>query len=797
MDVSEVQAVGRGRWGLEAAFALALLHFAIVTATLLLARPEGSLAWFWPANAVAVAFMVCCPRHLLAPAGLLSFLSSALANLLYGDGFWFAVGINVANLMEVALLTLAVRWFAGSPVPRLTVRLYAAIAAAIIPAAGMAGIVGAVIVSHSFGTDPMVAWRRWLLGDVISMLAVLPLALVAVRGGLAGVLERYLPRGLRARLALVWLLALIPLVTLAYARLQAERATAVKAAQDHALDLSRAANQRFNHALREAELTARFALTLEEALTPGPACQESMAELAAASSGTLGLHMARPDGTLYCSSFDPLPEARFGDRDYFREAVSTRAPTVSGYVIGRASGTPVIVVAWPKLAADGTVAAVALPAVPLSQLTAIATDLVEPTNGLAVTVLDRDARVLVRYPEGESWTGRVLATSPMAQTTLPGGEALYDMTGNDGLRRVGAWTTMAGGGLLAVSYRHDMVVEQAVTGFLRGLASLVVVLTGALGALWFLLDRLALRGLGQLEAVAADIRDGRPPCPERVEGAEEIRALARALADMAATVATREELLVEARAQAERANRVKSGFLSAMSHELRTPLNAILGFGQMLELGMAGPLAPKQAEYLRDITMSATNLLALIEDLFDLGDIESGRLRVELGPVPLAALVGDLCATLAPQAAAANVAVACQVPHGLVARADTRRLTQVVANLITNAIKYNRPDGRVEVAGAAREGRVRLTVRDTGLGIPPGREREVFEPSNRLGREATAIPGTGLGLAISQRLVRMMGGDIGFAPAEGGGTLFWVELAGTGAPDADPLPRPAEAVTVC
>ncbi len=776
MDATGAQVREEGRWGLEGAFAFALLQFAIVTATLLLTRPEASLAWFWPANAVAVAVLVCCATRLMVPAGVLSYVAATLANILYGDAFWFSIGINAANLVEVTLCAMALRWAAGGAVTHLSWRLMGAAGLAVVPAAAISGMMASIIVAHTFGADQGTAWRRWVFGDVISMLTVLPLAILVIRGRFVGVLESVLPRGLRARLALVWLLALVPLVTLAVARLQTEKATAVRHAQEHALDMARAADLRFQQIVHEATLTARFALSLEEAMAPGPACQERVAALAAAATATGTLHIARPDGTIYCSSADPPPSVSMGDREYFRRAVATREPVISGYIVGRTTGKPVIVVAYPKVDGDGTVRAVALPGIELPYLASIATELMEDTNGLAMTAMDGDGLVLLRHPEGESWAGRRLNTDPEVRIDLPDGEALYDMMADDGWRRVGAFTPIPGGGLLAVSYRHDLVVQQAVQGFLRGLASLVVVLAGALGALWFLLDRLALRGLSRLEEMAADIRDGRPPRPELVEGAEEIRTLARALADTASNVSSREELLREARWQAERANRSKSGFLSSMSHELRTPLNAILGFGQMLEMGMAGPLTPKQQEYLRDVVLSATSLLALIDDLFDLGDIESGRLRIELRPVRLAPLVEDLAATLAPQAAAAGVALRVAMPDDLVVVSDPRRLGQIAANLLTNAIKYNRPDGEVLVSAERLGNRVRLSVRDTGLGIPPGREAEVFEPSNRLGREATGIPGTGLGLAISRRLALQMGGDIAFAPVPGGGTLFWVDL---------------------
>lgn len=239
--------------------------------------------------------------------------------------------------------------------------------------------------------------------------------------------------------------------------------------------------------------------------------------------------------------------------------------------------------------------------------------------------------------------------------------------------------------------------------------------------------------------------------------------------------------LDEQRRSAERANRAKSDFLANMSHELRTPLNAVIGFADILRMGT--DLDVRQGEAVEQIHVAGRHLLALIEEVLDFAKIESGKLSVSIAAVdPLAAAEG-LVATFRPMAEKAQVALrVAPCPEAVAVRADDLRLKQVLANLISNAIKYNRPAGQVEVRTRRVGDQVLLDVRDTGLGIPAGRMADLFEPFERLGREGSAIEGAGLGLALTRRLVAAMGGKLDVQSIEGVGTTFTVEL-----PAAEPV----------
>ena len=237
------------------------------------------------------------------------------------------------------------------------------------------------------------------------------------------------------------------------------------------------------------------------------------------------------------------------------------------------------------------------------------------------------------------------------------------------------------------------------------------------------------------------------------------------------------EELEGARRAAQAASAAKSEFLSRMSHELRTPLNAVLGFAQLMESGSPPP-TPGQQESLEHILRSGWFLLKLIEEILDLSTIESGKLTLTFEPVPLAEVILDCEAMMAPVARAAGIPLGFRLLEGpCVVQADRSRLKQILVNLLSNAIKYTPRGGTVDISwGLPSIGRVRVSVRDTGEGLSAEKLSHLFEPFNRLGQESGDRPGTGIGLVVSRRLAAAMGGEIGVQSAVGAGSVFWVEL---------------------
>ncbi len=228
--------------------------------------------------------------------------------------------------------------------------------------------------------------------------------------------------------------------------------------------------------------------------------------------------------------------------------------------------------------------------------------------------------------------------------------------------------------------------------------------------------------------------------------------------------------------RAENANRAKSEFLANMSHELRTPLNAINGFSEMMIGEMFGPIGDtRYVEYARDIHSSGQHLLALINDILDMSKIEAGKMRLHIEPLSLEDVAEDAVRLLRNRAEAVGVAIGVGFPALPEIEADYRAIKQVLLNLLSNAIKYTPRDGRIDVTAQAHNdvmgGRVSVSVRDTGVGIPQEDLARLARPFEQVESQlARTTAGTGLGLALTKSLVELHNGVLSLESAEGEGT---------------------------
>jgi signal transduction histidine kinase/CheY-like chemotaxis protein len=228
----------------------------------------------------------------------------------------------------------------------------------------------------------------------------------------------------------------------------------------------------------------------------------------------------------------------------------------------------------------------------------------------------------------------------------------------------------------------------------------------------------------------------------------------------------------------ERANRMKSEFLANMSHELRTPLNAIIGFSEVLQDESFGPLNERQQRYVGNVLGAGNHLLELVNDILDISKVEAGRMELHREELDLRSLFPEVQATMMPLARNREVDLRCETAvEGLLVYADRARLTQILYNLTSNAIKFTPAGGTVSLDCHGETGRAVLSVTDTGIGIPEDDQARIFEEFEQIdssvGRTQT---GTGLGLALTKRLVELHGGTIEVQSAPGEGSSFTVTL---------------------
>jgi signal transduction histidine kinase len=214
-----------------------------------------------------------------------------------------------------------------------------------------------------------------------------------------------------------------------------------------------------------------------------------------------------------------------------------------------------------------------------------------------------------------------------------------------------------------------------------------------------------------------------------------------------------------------------------MSHELRTPLNAVIGFSEVLIERMFGDLNDKQDEYLRDIEASGRHLLSLINDILDLSKIEAGRMDLDLDTFALPEAIQNALILVRERAARRGIALSVALDDRVdEIRADERKIKQVLLNLLSNAIKFTPEGGRIAVRTHLSDGRVRVAVSDTGIGIAETDHAAVFEEFRQVGTSEARRQGTGLGLALSRKFIELHGGTIGLVSRVGEGSTFTFEV---------------------
>ena len=227
----------------------------------------------------------------------------------------------------------------------------------------------------------------------------------------------------------------------------------------------------------------------------------------------------------------------------------------------------------------------------------------------------------------------------------------------------------------------------------------------------------------------------------------------------------------------ERANRLKSEFLASMSHELRTPLHTIIGFAELLKEGGEGALNEAQARFVNHIYRDSEHLLELINDVLDLSKIEAGQLALKREIYPLARSVGEALEAIRPGAAGKRINIEERGERDSIVDADPLRVKEMLYNLLSNAVKFTPEGGTVWVETSEEAGFARITVGDTGIGIPPAEQENIFDKFYQVGNTTRGVrEGTGLGLSITKELVQMHGGWMEVQSEPGGGSRFTFTL---------------------
>jgi signal transduction histidine kinase/ActR/RegA family two-component response regulator len=345
--------------------------------------------------------------------------------------------------------------------------------------------------------------------------------------------------------------------------------------------------------------------------------------------------------------------------------------------------------------------------------------------------------------------------------------------------------SLADGPTAVVAIQHNKITALQTKTELLDVAGLALGLLAGLAGVALFTSGIARRVSLNAEN-ARRLGEGQPLEPIIYAG-DEIGRLSESHLQAEKLLASRAEELTKARDEALKATRAKNSFLSSTSHELRTPLNSILGFAQLLQMS---ELSAEDSDAVERIFGAGRHLLTLINELIDIARIESGDLSLSVEPVLVCPLIEESSQLMAPIAAERAIRIIQDCPHpALAVHADRHRLSQVLVNLISNAIKYNHRDGTITIT--CREegtGHASIVVSDTGPGISPENIERIFLPFERLGAEQTTVEGTGIGLPLARALTEAMHGQLTASSIPGQGSAFTVSLPH--APDLVHIPAP-------
>jgi signal transduction histidine kinase len=600
----------------------------------------------------------------------------------------------------------------------------------------------------------------------------------------------------RARLLLLVLLAVIPALGLAlYTNLE-ERQLRKTQVEEQAMRLSRLVSADHERLIEDArQLLVTLAAFPAVRDRNRAACNTLFADLLARRSSYANLAVVDADGNVICTALPMTGQVYVGDRVYFQRALETRDFAIGEYQVGRVTGKATLNFGYPVLDDAGHVRAVVVAALDLAWLNQLASQAGLPPRSM-LTVIDRNGTILSRYPDEGKWVGKLMPESLVLKAILTQqGNGMTEAPGTDGIPRLFSFAPFGGraqsaGAYVSVGIPAAVAFAGANQILARNLAALGLVAGLALAAAWvggnlFIVRQIQalVRATKRVAAGELGVRTGLP------QGQGELSQLAGAFDQMAESLERaherrllEEELrrknyqLEQQNLAIQEANRLKTEFVSMVSHELRTPLTSIQGYAELLLEDEQ--IAEEQRESLTLVKKNSDRLLGLINDLLDLSCIEAGRVDLQRTSLDLARLILEVAGSLRPLIEAKRQRLRLELGDALPAVwADADRVTQILTNLISNAHKYTLVEGSITVAARRDDGFVRVDVSDTGIGLSPEDQAQLFTKFfTAHHRSPQAGGGTGLGLVITRSLVELHGGRITVSSAPGQGSTFSFSL---------------------